>query len=137
MVVTQTFDFQQPVAVGGSFLALVPLLAEQMRAGGYAPASMKSSIGLVRDFAAWLDQRETPVYPLVHAPKAYVEAYNQHKKGAVKKRRESCYVAEVDQTASRGGAARNGQEYAKIHGLIRLLSFVDGRNRSAILPSVG
>ena len=56
---TQVFDFQQPVAVTGSFLALVPLLAEQMRASGYAPASMKISIGLVRGFAAWLDQRET------------------------------------------------------------------------------
>ena len=55
---TQAFDFQQPVAVSGSFLALVPLLAEQMLASGYAPASIRNSKGLVRDFAAWLDQRE-------------------------------------------------------------------------------
>ena len=55
---TQTFEVQRPAAVNGSFLASVPLLVEQMRARGYAPASLRSSTGLVQDFATWLDQRE-------------------------------------------------------------------------------
>jgi hypothetical protein len=58
MIVTHTFAVQRPVAVDGSFLALVPLLVEQMQARGYAPASVRSSTGLVQDFAKWLDQRE-------------------------------------------------------------------------------
>src|SRR4051794_19079346 len=58
MIVTQTFEVQRPAAVDGTFLASVPLLVEQMRAGGYAPASVRSSTGLVEDFAKWLDQRE-------------------------------------------------------------------------------
>ena len=28
----------------------------------------------------WLDQRETPVFPLVHAPKEFVKAYNKKEK---------------------------------------------------------
>ena len=55
---TQTFEAQRPAAVSGSFLASVPLLVEQMRARGYAPASVRGSAGLVQDFAIWLDQRE-------------------------------------------------------------------------------
>lgn len=55
---TQTFVVQRPAMANGSFLAWVPLLVEQMRARGYAPASVKGSTGLVHDFATWLDQRE-------------------------------------------------------------------------------
>lgn len=58
MIVTQTFEVQRPAAVDGSFLASVPLLVGQMQARGYAPASVRSSTGLVQDFAKWLDQRE-------------------------------------------------------------------------------
>ena len=55
---TQTFVVQRPATANGSFLAWVPPLVEQMRARGYAPASVKGSTGLVQDFATWLDQRE-------------------------------------------------------------------------------
>ena len=55
---TQTFEVQRAAAADGSFLASVPLLVEQMRARGYAPASVRNSTGLVQGFASWLDQRE-------------------------------------------------------------------------------
>jgi site-specific recombinase XerD len=58
MIVTQTFEVQRAAAADGSFLASVPLLVEQMHARGYAPASVRSSTGLVQGFATWLDQRE-------------------------------------------------------------------------------
>jgi integrase/recombinase XerD len=58
MIVTQTFEVQRAAAADGSFLASVPLLVEQMRARGYAPASVRNSTGLVQGFASWLDKRE-------------------------------------------------------------------------------
>src|SRR5438477_8397395 len=58
MIVTQTFEVRRPATASGSFLAWVPPLVEQMRARGYAPASVRGSTGLVQDFATWLDQRE-------------------------------------------------------------------------------
>ena len=58
MIVTQTFEVQRPTAASGLFLASVPLLVEQMRARGYAPASVRNATVLVQDFASWLDQRE-------------------------------------------------------------------------------
>ena len=58
MNVTQTFEVQPPAAVKGSFLALVPLFAEQMVARGYAPASLRGAARLAQGFATWLDQRE-------------------------------------------------------------------------------
>ena len=27
----------------------------------------------------WLDQRQVPIFPLVHGPKAFVDAYNNRK----------------------------------------------------------
>jgi len=57
--VIQTFEVQQPATANGLFLALVPLLVEQMRARGYAPSSVRGSTGLVQDFATWLDRRES------------------------------------------------------------------------------
>lgn len=59
MIVTQTFEAQRPAAAEGTFLALVPLLSEQMRARGYAPASLRCATRLTQDFATWLDQRES------------------------------------------------------------------------------
>lgn len=56
---TQTFEAQRPAAAEGTFLALVPLLSEQMRARGYAPASLRGAARLAQDFATWLDQRES------------------------------------------------------------------------------
>ncbi|CAL6005542.1 Sulfatase [Hexamita inflata] len=35
----------------------------------------------------WLDQRETPVFPLVHAPKEFVRAYNNHTKEVLPERK--------------------------------------------------
>jgi integrase/recombinase XerD len=58
MIVTQTFEGLRPVVLKGSFLALAPLLSEQMRAQGYAPASLRIATRLVQDFATWLDQHE-------------------------------------------------------------------------------
>ena len=55
---TQTCEVQSPAAVKGSFLALVPLLSEQLRARGYAPASLRGATRLSQGFATWLDQRE-------------------------------------------------------------------------------
>ena len=58
MILTQTFKAQQLTAAEGALLALVPLLCEQMRARGYAPASLRGAKRLAQDFATWLDQRE-------------------------------------------------------------------------------
>ncbi|CAL6005517.1 Sulfatase [Hexamita inflata] len=35
----------------------------------------------------WLDQRETPIFPLVHAPKEFVRAYNNHTKEVLPERK--------------------------------------------------
>lgn len=54
---TQTFGNPRSQAHKGSLLVSVPVFVEQMQAKGYAAASMKISTRLVKDFAAWLDQR--------------------------------------------------------------------------------
>lgn len=58
MILTQTIAGQLALGQKCSFLASVPMLYERMRAQGYAPASLKASMRLVKDFATWLDQRE-------------------------------------------------------------------------------
>jgi site-specific recombinase XerD len=58
MIVTQTFEHRRRQAHDGSLLAFVDVFVERRCAQGYAPASMKASVGLVKDFAVWLDQRE-------------------------------------------------------------------------------
>lgn len=58
---TQTFEHPHAQMREGSPLAFVPVFAEQMRGRGYAAASMKTCVGLVNDFAAWLDRREIEV----------------------------------------------------------------------------
>ncbi len=55
---TQTFKGCLPLAQQRSFVASVQAFTEQLQAQGYAPASLKLSIRLVKDFAIWLDQRE-------------------------------------------------------------------------------
>ncbi len=55
---TQTFEHPRRQAHEDSLLAFVDVFAEERCAQGYTPASMKASVGLVKDFAAWLDQRE-------------------------------------------------------------------------------
>jgi site-specific recombinase XerD len=57
MMMNQTFGDPRRQAHKGSLLASVPVFVEQMQAKGYAAASVKISIRLVKDFAAWLDQR--------------------------------------------------------------------------------
>ena len=54
---TQTFRNPCHQAHNGSLLASVPVFVVQMQAKGYAAASMKIATRLVKDFAAWLDQR--------------------------------------------------------------------------------
>lgn len=54
---TQTFEHPRQSAHRSSLMAFVAAFAERRRACGYRPASMKASLGLVKDFAAWLDQR--------------------------------------------------------------------------------
>src|SRR5213593_1457448 len=55
---TQTFEGRRALTQKNSLLPLVPMLAERMRAQGYAAASLKASTRLVKDFAIWLDQRD-------------------------------------------------------------------------------
>lgn len=55
---TQTFEGPLPQAQKGPLLAFVQAFSEQLQAQGYAPASLKISIRLVKDFVTWLDQRE-------------------------------------------------------------------------------
>jgi integrase/recombinase XerD len=55
---TQTFEGRRALTQKNSLLPLVPMLAEQMRAQGYAAASLKASTRLVKDFAIWLEQRD-------------------------------------------------------------------------------
>ena len=104
MTVIQTFDFQRPLAAGGSALVLVPLFAEQMRSRGYAPASMKSAIGLVHDFATWLDQRETCGRSFeVNLVDEYLNERWQHRRrrrGDVFTLREFVRLVAVDMTAA-------------------------------------
>ncbi|WP_158307698.1 site-specific integrase [Alicycliphilus denitrificans] len=54
---TQTFEHPRQSAHSSSSMAFVAVFAERRRACGYRPASMKASLGLVKDFAVWLDQR--------------------------------------------------------------------------------
>lgn len=56
---TQIFRDPRRQAQKGSLFAFVQVFVEQMRAKGYAEASMKTSTRLVKDFAVWLDQRGT------------------------------------------------------------------------------
>lgn len=53
----QTFEHPLPPAHKDSLFEFMQLFAEEMCAEGYAPASMKASTGLVKDFVIWLDQR--------------------------------------------------------------------------------
>jgi len=53
----QTFKNSCAQAQQGSLSALVRVFVEQMQAQGYAAASVRTSIRLVKDFVAWLDQR--------------------------------------------------------------------------------
>lgn len=53
---TQTFEHPRAQAQEGSLLVYVQVFAGQIRSLGYAPASMKASIRLVKDFVVWLDQ---------------------------------------------------------------------------------
>ena len=57
MMMTQTFGDPRRQVHKGSLLACVQVFVEQMQAKGYAAASVKISTRLVKDFAAWLDQR--------------------------------------------------------------------------------
>lgn len=54
---TQTIGNPRSQAHTGSLLMSVPVFVEQMQAEGYAAASIKISTRLVKDFAAWLNQR--------------------------------------------------------------------------------
>lgn len=54
---TQTFRDPRRQAQKGSLFASVQVFVEQMQAKGYAAASMKTLTRLVKNFAAWLDQR--------------------------------------------------------------------------------
>ena len=54
---TQAFRDSRRQAHMSSFLTFVQVFVEQMQAQGYAAASMKTSIRLVKDFSVWLDQR--------------------------------------------------------------------------------
>lgn len=54
---TQTFKNPRRQALTGSFSASVQMFVEQMQAQGYAAASVKISIRLVKDFTVWLGQR--------------------------------------------------------------------------------
>ena len=55
MIVTKTLEHPRHSAHSTSLLASVAAFAERRRALGYSPASMKSSLGLVRDFVVWLE----------------------------------------------------------------------------------
>lgn len=61
---TQIFRVPRRQAQKGSLFAFVQVFVEQMRAKGYAAASMKTSIRLVKDFTVWLDQRGTEAHSL-------------------------------------------------------------------------
>lgn len=54
---TQTFDMRQLAMTSGPYLEWVPSYVEQLRARGYAPASVRGATRLVQDFAVWLDGR--------------------------------------------------------------------------------
>ena len=54
---TQTFRDPCHETLKGSLSAFVQFFVEQLRDQGYAAASVKISTRLVKDFAAWLDQR--------------------------------------------------------------------------------
>lgn len=54
---SRVFEHPHPRAHKGSLMPFAALFAEQLRARGYAPGSVKASSGLVKDFAVWLDQR--------------------------------------------------------------------------------
>ena len=54
---TQRFKDKPRQAQNGSFTGCVQVFVERLRHHGYAAASVKISTRLVKDFAAWLDQR--------------------------------------------------------------------------------
>jgi len=53
----RVFEHPRARAHKGFLLPFAALFAEQLRARGYAPGSVKASSGLVKDFAVWFDQR--------------------------------------------------------------------------------
>jgi len=103
MIMTQTFEVQQPSGVEGAFLAFVPLFSEQMRVRGYAPASLGSAARLAQDFATWLDQRQSCVRGVeAGLVDAYLEdrwVHRRRRRGDAFTLREFVSLVPVDGTA--------------------------------------
>jgi len=57
MMMTQAYEESRNATNNGSLFASVRIFVDQMEASGYAAASVKNSTRLVKDFAAWLDER--------------------------------------------------------------------------------
>ena len=104
---TQTFEGLRPVVLKGSFLALAPLLSEQMRAQGYAPASLRIATRLVQDFATWLDQREIDGWSV---ERRHVGEYLDHRWLHRRRRRGDAFTLHAFiRLASADGAVQTGR----------------------------